>query len=67
MGEKIRTIGFIGYKDQEYEIEENESSSERIIHIQNESFRIEISESEYILMSALIIEAAENLRKIKLS
>jgi len=69
MGEKIRTIGVIKYKKTDYEIEENESGDgkENIVHIQNEKFRMEILESDYVLMSALILLAAENLRKIKLS
>jgi hypothetical protein len=68
MGEKIRTIGFIKYRNSDYEIEENESGmkkKENIIHIQNKKFRMEISESSYTLMSSLILSASKNLKKLK--
>ena len=68
MGEKIKDLASIEVWNTEYEIELNLPSSrgqESQVHIQSDSFRIEIDESEYIRVAIAIKFAAEKLRHLK--
>jgi len=68
MGEKIKKLGDINIKGENYEIELNHSTfsnGKREIHIQNESFRMAFPESEYLKMSACILHARKQLEIIK--
>lgn len=68
MGEKIRSIGKIKLKQQEYEVELNEPLDELIggmIHIQNDNFRMELSQKDFYEMASAIMLAQEQLLRIK--
>jgi len=66
MGELIRTIGNIKFKDRLYEVEENESSGEeKLIHMQSDEFRLEVLESEFVQLASLIIVAGNEFDNIK--
>jgi hypothetical protein len=63
MGEIIRKVGEFKFKDVKFEVEENESgNSESLVHIQSDEFRMEMPESEYIKISALLINANKKLK-----
>lgn len=51
MGEKLRDLGKILIGDKEYQVELNKSDipgGEESVHIQNESFRLEMAKSEFL-------------------
>ena len=69
MGEKIKDITVLKLHDMDVAIELNDgdanSRSYKTIHIQNERFRLQLKESEYLEMAATLHVAADRLRKIK--
>lgn len=68
MGEKIRTLGNISLFDQCLEVELNHSSngsSIKEIHLQNDRFRIEMNQNEFIELYSAISLAAKKLRAQK--
>ena len=68
MGEKIRDLGKIKIGNSEFVIELNHSASGshyRDIHIQNDKFRLEIPENEFLQMAACMQVAKKQLKIIK--
>lgn len=68
MGEIIRKIESINIRNTSFDIELNKSSdksSYRDIHIQNDMFRFEMKEDEFIKIAASIIYAHKQLTNIK--
>jgi len=68
MGEKIKDLDSFKIGDAKFLIELNESASGsryRDIHIQNNKFRLEIPENEFLQMAACVLLAKEQLCKIK--
>ncbi len=68
MGEKIKSLGYFKYKGTDIEFELNSPPflglSEQI-HIQSDSFRFEMSKSDFVKLSIVVLLAAENLKKLK--
>lgn len=68
MGEKLRDIGKINLEGLDLEIELNKESvvnGPRYIHIQNNKFRLSLTEKEYIQMVASIYRAQKTLKRNK--
>jgi hypothetical protein len=69
MGEKLYVISELEYKNIKFDIELNAGSAEKKyplhIHIQNERFRFDITESDYLQMAIAICSAKEKLVKCK--
>lgn len=68
MGEKIRDITTINISNSTFKIELNEPlriGLQRCIHIQNNKFRLECSESDFIKMACNIIVANKKLHILK--
>ena len=68
MGEKIRDLGNVKIGSSEFVIELNHSASGskyRDIHIQNDKFRLEIPENEFLQMAACVMLAKKQLKIIK--
>ena len=68
MGEIIKELGTINIKDQNLCVELCASTFEkgkREIHIQNNAFRLAISENEFLRMSASVLHAKKQLEIIK--
>lgn len=65
MGEKLATLGQLNLAKTSLVVELNEgvTSSERIIHIQSESFRLEMSEKDFIAHSLSILHASKAVKK----
>lgn len=65
MGEKIKDIKKISLGDCELIVELNEATSpggNRWIHVQNDNFRIQFSEGDFVMILAGILKAKERLR-----
>lgn len=68
MGEIIRELGNINIKGQVFDIELNEPThlgAKREIHLQNNTFRLAVSESDFYKMSACVLLAKRQLEIIK--
>lgn len=68
MGEKIRDVGKINLKGLDLEVELNKESilnGPRYIHIQNDKFRLSLTEKEYIQMVASVYRAQKSLKRNK--
>ena len=68
MGEIIKKLGNINVKEKLFDVELNEPThlgAKREIHIQNDSFRLALSESDFLKMSACILLAKKQLGIIK--
>ena len=69
MGEKIKDITVLKLKDMDVAIELNDgdasSRAYKTIHIQNERFRLQLKEAEYLQMASAIHVAAERIKKYK--
>lgn len=68
MGEKIRDLGKVQLGGAEFTVELNHSAGGgkyRDIHIQNEKFRLEMPENEFMQMAACVMLASRQLKKIK--
>jgi len=68
MGELIKKLGNVNIKGQNLIIELNESTfskGKREIHIQSDSFRLAVSENEFLKMSACVLLAKKQLGIIK--
>lgn len=71
MGEKIRVISQLKLRDMSMDIELNDGTAQKkkpqYIHLQNERFRLALSDSEYIQMAAAIRSANKKLREYKMN
>jgi hypothetical protein len=69
MGEKIIDLGFVKMGDTDYSVELNHPSGglQKEVHIQSKKSRIEMTESEFIELSTLILLAAEKLQNYKIT
>lgn len=69
MGEIIKELSTIRLSDGgEIDIELNSSTSgkgENIVHIQNNNFRTEYNQKDYIVLAAAFLDAAYQLKKLK--
>lgn len=69
MGEKIKDITVLKLHDMDVAIELNDgdasSRAYKTIHIQNERFRLQLKEAEYLEMAAAIRIAAKKIREVK--
>ena len=69
MGEKIKDITKIKLHDMEVNIELNDgnaaSRKSKYIHIQNDRFRLEVTDSEFLQLAMAVRVAANKLRKYK--
>lgn len=68
MGEKIKTFDKIKINNLELDIELNKATKKngpRYIHLQNEFFRINFTESEFIIFITSVLKAEEKLRFLK--
>ena len=69
MGEKIKVITQTKLRDVEYDIELNDGTAKskkpQYIHIQNERFRLALSDSEYVQMAIAIRAAAKKIQDYK--
>lgn len=68
MGEVIRKISEIKLGGREYAVELNNAPSEgeeREIHIQSDSFRLALPESEFLQICATVLLAKKQLEQIK--
>ncbi|AGF78802.1 hypothetical protein UWK_02262 [Desulfocapsa sulfexigens DSM 10523] len=68
MGEKIKTLSKGKLINTVFEIELNHpniSGYEEVVHIQSDSFRLEIKKNDYIRYALAILLAEENLRNLK--
>lgn len=68
MGEIIRKICEVSLGDKTFDIELNKSASGghyRDIHIQNDSFRLEVSENEFLSIAACVLLAKKQFDVIK--
>ncbi len=70
MGEIIALIGKVRFQDSYLDVELNKSSSGSKlleIHVQSESFRMEICESDFVLLISSILVAEKKLSSKKRS
>lgn len=68
MGDIIRKVGEISLGDKQYEIELNHSIrgiNSRDVHIQNEKFRLEMPEHEFLKMAACVLLAKKQYDVLK--
>jgi hypothetical protein len=67
MGELIKNIGIVRIGDNNLTVELNEGNDEhtKIVHIQNENVRFELTSQDYEILVASILEAAHKLRNYK--
>ena len=68
MGEKIKTVGILNIKSNNYEVEINEPETEGngfVIHIQGNEFRMDFSEREFYQLAASVMLAKRQLLRIK--
>ena len=68
MGEWIKDIGKIHIGDKTFRVEINESevkNGEKLIHIQSQKFRFVLTQTEFIQMGTLALQARENLKNYK--
>ena len=68
MGEKIKNLSIAEFKGSGMEIELNKPSKiggPRQIHIQNESFRFDLDEPEFLKLATAILVARRKLLKLK--
>ena len=68
MGEKIKDIGKLNIKEMGFDVEINEPvDKERgaMVHIQNDGFRIEMSQRDFYDMAAAVMLAKRQLERIK--
>lgn len=63
MGELIKKVGKIHIRDTEFDVELNEAEYpglDKVIHIQNEKFRLLFTQKEFIQFSTVVLEAKDN-------
>ncbi|MCR4651622.1 MAG: hypothetical protein K5662_07670 [Lachnospiraceae bacterium] len=68
MGEWIKNIGELHIGNSVFNVELNEpvsNDSDRIIHIQNDNARFLLTETEFLQMSTLALQAMEQLKNYK--
>lgn len=69
MGERLYDISEIKLKDMSLKIELNDGTAEskkpQYIHLQNDRFRLALSDSEYVQMAIAIRAASKKLSKRK--
>lgn len=68
MGEKIKNLNNFIYKNNKIHIELNSTSSQKNnyeIHLQCDSLRIEMTDSEFYQIATAIMFSADNLRNYK--
>ncbi len=69
MGERLYDISEIQLKDMSLKIELNDGTAEskkpQYIHLQNDRFRLALSDSEYVQMAIAIRTASKKLSKRK--
>lgn len=69
MGEKLYVVSQIEMKDMKLDIELNDGTVKarkpQYIHLQNERFRLALSDTEYVQMAVAIRAAARKLEKQK--
>ncbi len=68
MGEWIRDIGELHIGDKAFRVEINESeikNGEKLIHIQSKRFRFVLTQTEFIQMGTLALQAKDNLNHYK--
>ena len=69
MGERLYDISEIKLKDMSLKIELNDGTAEskkpQYIHLQNDRFRLALSDSEYVQMAIAIRAASTKLKKRK--
>lgn len=69
MGEKLKVINQVSLHDLNMDIELNagtaKSNKRQSIHLQNDRFRLELSDKEYVQMAVAIHVAAENIKRVK--
>lgn len=68
MGELLRKIGTLDMKDFQLDVELNNPSAnglERSVHLQNQKFRLEMSESEFYQVAGAILESYRQFEWIK--
>lgn len=69
MGEKLKVINQVSLHDLDMDIELNagtaKSNKRQSIHLQNDRFRLELSDKEYVQMAVAIHVAAEKIKQVK--
>ena len=69
MGEKIRNITKVSLHDMDVDIELNDgnasSRKSKYIHIQNDRFRLELTDREFIQLAVAVRVAAKKLKSYK--
>lgn len=69
MGERLYDISEIKLKDMSLKVELNDGTAEskkpQYIHLQNDRFRLALSDSEYVQMAIAIRAASKKLKKRK--
>ena len=68
MGEKIKTLSVFKLNNKKFEIELNKPSAkkmQRSIHIQNENFKIDFSEKDFLSFATAILAAQKKLIILK--
>lgn len=69
MGEKIKVISQVKLKDMTLDIELNDGTAQskkpQYIHLQNDRFRLALSDSEYVQMAIAIRSANKKLKAYK--
>jgi len=68
MGEWIRNIGELHFGNTAFRVEINEpewKGGDKLIHVQNEKFRFVMTESEFLQIGTLAMQARENLMQYK--
>ena len=68
MGQKIKTLGKFKIGNSEYEVELNKSVSKKSghdIHIQNEKFRLEMTDLQFVQMASCLLLAKKQFDILK--
>ena len=69
MGKKLYVVSQVNLQDMKLDIELNDGTSKskkpQYIHLQNDRFRLALSDSEYVQMAVAIREGAKKVMKKK--
>lgn len=68
MGELIRNVGKFCFDGSEFNVELNKSTSQknaRSVHVQNEKFRLELSEREFVQLASCVLLAKKQFDILK--
>ena len=65
MGEVIYELGRVHFKDNPCQFIDLEMNLGRVVHLQSNSWRIELGEAEFVQFAETVFRAAENLKKLK--